>query len=199
MGRIRLSQVIDLAAQTVSGAGSEGAMHYSLLVGADGASSVVREAMQAQVRQPPVCTLPRRGTRASAWRPGCPQPGERGELESTLSRLQEAIGFATCCSCSDTQLLRYGEDCRGRSEPTAGLPQVVGMETHKTVSDLTFTIIRGLPAADLNPPGALGSLPSACALPLSHEDVPMRAGGEGRPQNLIAYPIEFRQAHWVYT
>ena len=41
-------QAIDLAAQSVHS--SVGSMRYDLLVGADGASSMVRGAMQAQVR-----------------------------------------------------------------------------------------------------------------------------------------------------
>ena len=42
-------QAIDLASQTVTVAGGH-VLPYSLLVGADGASSVVRDAMTAQVR-----------------------------------------------------------------------------------------------------------------------------------------------------
>lgn len=45
---VGLSQAISLAAQTVES--SAGSLRYDLLVGADGAGSMVREAMQAQVR-----------------------------------------------------------------------------------------------------------------------------------------------------
>lgn len=63
---VRLLQAIDLAAQTVDS--SAGLMRYDLLVGADGAGSLVREALVAQVRGIPTpfnflpCTMLFQGT-----------------------------------------------------------------------------------------------------------------------------------------
>lgn len=70
-----LLQAISLAAQTVET--PTGVLRYDLLVGADGASSMVRDAMQAQVRVALTLQAPRHPLQSGFGNASC-LPPERG-------------------------------------------------------------------------------------------------------------------------